>query len=293
MAALAAEDGDRGRVDPHEDLAHRLGQALARPHDEGHAGPAPGVDVQPHRGEGLDRRVLGHAGLVAVAAELAAHDVGLAQRGHGADAARPCASRMASGSLAGRRLHRQQRDDLEHVVLDHVADRAGLVVERAAALDAEALGHRDLDAGDVVAVPDRLEEARWRSGRRGGSGPAPCPGSGRCGRSRPRGRPRAASRLSAWAEARSCPNGFSTTMRAPLGAQPESLSACGHGAEQRRRDREVVQGAARAAELLAQARERVRVGVVAVHVAQELRQLREGAAVEPRRAPRGCPAPAS
>ena len=33
------------------------------------------------------------------------------------------------------------------------------------------------------------------------------------------------SRLSAWAEARSCPNGFSTTMRVPLGAQPESLSA--------------------------------------------------------------------
>ena len=44
------------------------------------------------------------------------------------------------------------------MVLDHVADRAGLFVEGAAPLDAEALGHRDLHALDAVAVPDRLEE---------------------------------------------------------------------------------------------------------------------------------------
>jgi len=44
------------------------------------------------------------------------------------------------------------------VVLHHVPDAAGLVVELASTLDAEALGHRDLHALDVVPVPDRLEE---------------------------------------------------------------------------------------------------------------------------------------
>ena len=43
-------------------------------------------------------------------------------------------------------------------VVDHrvIADGADLVVELPAPLDAERLGHRDLDALDVVAVPDGL-----------------------------------------------------------------------------------------------------------------------------------------
>ena len=44
------------------------------------------------------------------------------------------------------------------MVLDHVADRAGLFVKRAPALHAERFGHRDLHALDAIAVPDRLEE---------------------------------------------------------------------------------------------------------------------------------------
>ena len=43
------------------------------------------------------------------------------------------------------------------MVDDDVADGADGVVEVPAVLDAEALGHRDLHAGDVVAVPDRLD----------------------------------------------------------------------------------------------------------------------------------------
>jgi hypothetical protein len=44
------------------------------------------------------------------------------------------------------------------VVDDHVAERADGVVEVAAVLDPEALGHGDLHAGQVLAVPDRLED---------------------------------------------------------------------------------------------------------------------------------------
>ena len=57
-----------------------------------------------------------------------------------------------------RRLHRQESHHLEQVVLNHVADGTGLFVETAAALDAELLGHGDLHALDVVAIPKRLEK---------------------------------------------------------------------------------------------------------------------------------------
>ena len=47
------------------------------------------------------------------------------------------------------RFHRQIGQDLEQMVLDHVADGADLLVKRAPALDAEILRHRDLHALDV------------------------------------------------------------------------------------------------------------------------------------------------
>ena len=59
---------------------------------------------------------------------------------------------------AGRRLHGHDREDLHHVVLDDVAQGAGLVVVAAARADAEVLGHGDLHVVDVAAVPDRLED---------------------------------------------------------------------------------------------------------------------------------------
>src|SRR6185437_9527675 len=52
---------------------------------------------------------------------------------------------------ARRRLHGGRGNDLHQVVDDHVAERAHRVVEVPTVLDAEVLGHRDLDAGDVVA----------------------------------------------------------------------------------------------------------------------------------------------
>src|SRR5215475_4644480 len=44
------------------------------------------------------------------------------------------------------------------MVLDHIANRADLIVEGAAPLHAEVLGHRDLHAADELASPERLEE---------------------------------------------------------------------------------------------------------------------------------------
>src|SRR5688572_7461584 len=58
-----------------------------------------------------------------------------------------------------RRLHRDQAEELQDVVLDHVAERARLLVVRAARLHSDRLAHRDLHVGHVVPVPERLEDA--------------------------------------------------------------------------------------------------------------------------------------
>ena len=66
--------------------------------------------------------------------------------------------RTADGLEARRRLHRGQAQQLQHVVLQHVAHRAGSVVVVAAAFDADGLGHGDLHLLDVARVPQRLEQ---------------------------------------------------------------------------------------------------------------------------------------
>ena len=96
--------------------------------------------------------------------------------------------------------------------------------------------------------------------------------------------------LSARAEARSRPNGFSTMTRASL-AQPEVAEPLDHDAEEARRNRQVVHGTRGRAELLAQRPEGRRVVVVAVHVAQERQQLGERASSTPPPCARGCRGP--
>ena len=44
------------------------------------------------------------------------------------------------------------------MVLDHIAQTTGGFIERAASLHTEFLGHGDLHAGHVVAIPDRLQQ---------------------------------------------------------------------------------------------------------------------------------------
>ena len=61
-------------------------------------------------------------------------------------------------AFPGRRVGQHAGQHLQHVVLHHVADRAGAVVEPAAVGDVERLGHGDLDAVDVGAVEQRLED---------------------------------------------------------------------------------------------------------------------------------------
>ena len=63
------------------------------------------------------------------------------------------------GGKARRRLHGDEREQLEQMVRHHVAQRAGRVVIIAAAADGQRFGDRDLHVIDMVAIPDRLEQA--------------------------------------------------------------------------------------------------------------------------------------
>ena len=145
------------RLEPHRHLAGGLRQPFARAKVPGHAAPARRVDMQPDGAIGFDVGVRRDIAFVAIAFVLAAQDVGRRQRAHRIEDVGLLAVHRLEAA-AGRRLHRQQGDDLEQVVLHHVAQAARAFVERAPALDAEGLGQGDLHAGDVVAVPHRFED---------------------------------------------------------------------------------------------------------------------------------------
>ena len=58
----------------------------------------------------------------------------------------------------GRRLHGDEAEELQNVVLHHVAQCAGLVVVGDAIFEADGFGHRDLHVVDMGGVPQRLVE---------------------------------------------------------------------------------------------------------------------------------------
>ena len=148
------------RLAPREPLAH--------PHVERRVGPAPVVDEELRRDVGLGHRVVRDAGLLAIRHDLLALDepgTVLAAdhrlRAWGVQRAQHLHLLVPHriGGEIDRRLHRRQRKELQQVVLEDVADRAGALVESRASFDAHRLGDRDLDMVDELSVPDRLENA--------------------------------------------------------------------------------------------------------------------------------------
>ena len=115
------------------------------------------VDPRLDRDHRLRVGVVGHVGQGAIALVLAAHDLRGVERLEGVEDAL-LLRRQRVRAERGRRLHRHEAERLEQVRDDHVAERAGRVVELRAVLDAQRLGHVDLDLGDVLGRPDRLEQ---------------------------------------------------------------------------------------------------------------------------------------
>ena len=154
MRGLLKGDSDLGGGDRH---------ALARPDQDRHPGPPPTVGAEPDRDVRLHGRIGVDAVDLAVAVVLAAHRV---FRGQRAQRVHHLVLGVPPGRQAGpaRRLGQDGRQHLEHVVLEHVPDGPGPVVEPATVRDVELLRHRDLDVVHVGAVEQRLDHRVGETG---------------------------------------------------------------------------------------------------------------------------------
>jgi hypothetical protein len=168
----AVEELDRRHPKLHLHLREALREALAVAQQEGHAGPPPAVDLGPQGDVGLRLAVLGDPLLVEVTGHrLAIEDPRAVAGAHGVlvqvleirqlqrlehrHLGVPHRLRVE----AGRRLHGDEGEDLEHVVLEHVPEGPDAVVVGGAARGhAHGLGDGDLHQLDVVAVPQGLED---------------------------------------------------------------------------------------------------------------------------------------
>ncbi|KAF5304308.1 hypothetical protein FQR65_LT08000 [Abscondita terminalis] len=170
-AQRRAVDGMRHLAKVHHDRSLAPRQPLAGADEKGHTGPAPVADLGAQRNEGLRLAAGGHAGFLAVAGHVAAAELAgtvLAAHHVAVDAlGRPALERAQHLELfvadrigvgTHRRLHADGAQQLQRMVLHHVAQRAGLVIEGAALLHAQALGDGDLDVGNGLAPPQRLEQ---------------------------------------------------------------------------------------------------------------------------------------
>ena len=113
--------------------------------------------MKAQRAESLDVGVFRDTWLFSVAGILGAHQILALQRTHGP---KDLGFLVVDGSKvpAGRRLHGKQCDHLEEMILDHVAQTAGRFVKGSAAFHSEILGQGYLDAGHIIAIPDRFQE---------------------------------------------------------------------------------------------------------------------------------------
>ena len=153
------------------DLGSPPWQALARAQIERHVLPAPVVDHEADGAVGRRRAVGRHVRLLPVAGDrlavdraravLAAHRVVVHHGGRDRpDGAEHLDLLVAHGVGAegDRRLHGHQREELQQVVLEHVAHHARFLVVPAPMLHAHALRRGDLHVVHVLAVPHRLED---------------------------------------------------------------------------------------------------------------------------------------
>src|SRR3989442_1629605 len=151
------EHHHRRSLERDDHFGRRRRELLAGADEERHTLPAPRVDMQPHRRERLDRGVPGDILLGAIPAELPAHDtIGRQRPDLSEDPHLLVADPFLIVQVGG--LHCEESHHLQHVVLHHIANGAGLFVEPPPSLETEPFRHRDLHALDVMAVPHRLEE---------------------------------------------------------------------------------------------------------------------------------------
>src|SRR5713101_2382521 len=167
----AIEEDLRHVLELHVNKGRAVGHSLAGAQVERDARPSPVVDKGLERDEGLGVRtgrdvaflqITGHALAVGGTWPVArTHDeVARFARRDGPQRAQHIQLGFANrdGVERHRRLHRDQREQLQHVILHHVAQRTRRIVVHRACADAFAFGHGYLHVVDVARAPHALED---------------------------------------------------------------------------------------------------------------------------------------
>ena len=160
----------RHAAEADDDFRKALRQPFAGAQVEGHARPAPVGDAELERHESLgvallladvlqvagNRAAVGEAGAI-LAAHRQRRGVGFVDR---LQRFQHLQLLVAQGVRLERirRLHGDEAEELHHMVLHHVADRARFFIVAAAPFDAERFGDGDLHVIDVRVIPKRLEQ---------------------------------------------------------------------------------------------------------------------------------------
>src|SRR5271163_2387169 len=110
-------------------------QLLPGAYEDGHSGPSPTVNIELDGNEGLDRGTGGDTRDRAIAVILSAHH---RSGRNGTNCFQQNGFLITDRFVifAGRRLHREVGKDLQHMILNDVAQRARFVIEPAPVLDA-------------------------------------------------------------------------------------------------------------------------------------------------------------
>ncbi|MNN19597.1 hypothetical protein D3C81_1328430 [compost metagenome] len=159
------------RLELDDDLRRASRHAFAGAQVKGHAGPAPIVDLGLHGDEGLGVAVVVHVFFEVVrrhflttdasGAILAAHGLVLhVLAGNGLEGTQNLHFLVPHGFglELRRRLHGHQAQQLQQVVLQHVAGRAGAVIVASAVLYTQGFADADLHVVDLAVAPYRLQQ---------------------------------------------------------------------------------------------------------------------------------------
>ncbi len=164
------EEDSWGAFEMDGDFPAVLGHAFANPHIKRDAGPAPVVDLEFHRNKGFCLRLRVDAFLVAVGGGRFPHDIaGDVLSAHDIREDRGCIFFSegphhlelfvadAIRTEVGWGFHGDEAQELEEMVLNHVAEGAGCVVIRAPFFYAHRFARGDLDMVDESVIPEWLK----------------------------------------------------------------------------------------------------------------------------------------
>jgi hypothetical protein len=165
------EESERRLFELDADLGYPFREALPRPDIERHPGPAPVIDMELGGNEGWSIRIFRNIFFFPVTRNRLAPDSSRPVLAPDRESVyiltihppdRTEDLNLLIPDIVGRkthwRLHGNQGDQLEHVILDNIPDHTRLFVEISPVFDPEIFRHRDLDIVDVASVPERLED---------------------------------------------------------------------------------------------------------------------------------------